>query len=235
MWQFETQFSEIIDRVPGVKSFRFPVSPENAPFEPGQFMFVTIKVKGAEALHHFTISSSPTDRDYLEFTKRITEHDYSQALNVMKPGEWARIQGASGAFTLPKDKQPLALLTGGIGITPVRSMLRFICAKKLECDIVLLYGNSRFEDVVFRDELNEMCAGHPGLRIEYVLSEPPADWKGRKGMIDKNTVTEAIPDYQNRSFYISGPPRMIMALQEQLAALKIPQDKIIRDSFTGYD
>jgi ferredoxin-NADP reductase len=114
-------------------------------------------------------------------------------------------------------------------------MLRYICAKKLECDIFVLYGNNRYEDIVFRDELAEMCASHPGLRIEHVLSEPPADWNGRKGMIDKQAVIEAIPDYNNRTFYISGPPRMVMALQEQLAALKIAQDKIIRDSFTGYD
>jgi ferredoxin-NADP reductase len=235
MWQFETQFSEILTRVPGVKSFRFPVSPEKAPFEPGQFMFLTIKVKGAEALHHFTISSSPTDRDYLEFTKRITEHDYSQALDVMKPGDWAKIQGPSGAFTLPKKKEPLAFLTGGIGITPAMSMLRFVCSKKLDCDIVLLYGNNRYEDIVFRVEFDEICTAIPGLRIEHVLSEPPPDWKGKTGLIDKKLVLEAIPDYKNRTFYISGPPRMVMSLQEQLAALKIPQDRIIRDSFTGYD
>jgi ferredoxin-NADP reductase len=73
------------------------------------------------------------------------------------------------------------------------------------------------------------------LRLEHVLSEPPPDWKGRTGLIDKKLVLETIPDYQARVFYISGPPRMVMALEEQLAALKIPQDRIIRDSFTGYD
>ena len=235
MWQFETEFSEIIGRAPGVKSFRFPVSPEKAPFEPGQFMFLTIKVKGAEALHHFTISSCPTDTEYLEFTKRITDHDYSQALDAMKPGSWARIQGPSGTFTLPKDKQPLAFLTGGIGITPARSILRFVCSKKMDRDIVLLYGNNRYEDIAFREELDEICAAVPSLRIEHVLAEPPPDWKGKTGLIDKNLVMEAVPDYQRRSFYISGPPRMVMSLQEQLAAIKIPQDRIVRDSFTGYD
>jgi ferredoxin-NADP reductase len=205
MWQFETAFSEIIDRTPGVKSFRFPVSPEKAPFDPGQFMFLTIKVNGAEAMHHFTISSSPTDTGYLEFTKRITEHDYSQALNVVKPGDWARIQRPSGAFYLPKNERPLAFLTGGIGITPARSMLRYVCAKKMHYNIVLLYSNARYEDIVFRDELSEICAEIPGLRIEHVLSEPPPDWKGRTGIIDKNLIMEAIPDYLDRSFYISGP------------------------------
>jgi ferredoxin-NADP reductase len=153
----------------------------------------------------------------------------------MKPGDWARIQGAAGTFCLPKKDGPLAFLTGGIGITPARSMLRYVCTKKMDYNIVLLYGNARYEDIVFRDELNEICTAIPSLRIEHVLTEPPADWKGRTGLIDKKLVMEAIPDYMDRTFYISGPPRMVMSLQEQLAALKIPQDRIIRDSFTGYD
>lgn len=234
MWQFETHFSEIIVRAPAVKSFQFPVPAEQAPFEPGQFMFLTIRVNGAEALHHFTISSSPTD-PYLEFTKRITEHDYSQALDAARPGDWARIQGAAGSFTLPKEKRPLALLTGGIGITPARSMLRHLFAKNEERDIVLLFGNLRYEDIVFKAELDEIASAMPGVRVEYVLGQPPPDWSGKSGMIDKSLIMETIKDYQQRLFYISGPPRMVMSLQTQLAALKIPLERIIRDSFTGYD
>ncbi|MEN8614626.1 FAD-binding oxidoreductase [Dehalogenimonas sp. THU2] len=235
MWQFETEFSEIIPRVPGVKSFRFPISPEKAPFEPGQYFFLTIKVNGSEVLHHFTISSCPTDTEYLEFTKRITEHDYSQALDAMKPGDWARIQGPSGSFTMPEGKQPLAFLTGGIGITPARSILRYACTKKLDRDIVLLYSNDRNDNIIFRDELDEISAAIPGIRIEHILSEPPQSWKGRTGLINKNLIIDAIPDYKERAFFISGPPRMVMSLQEQLSALRIPQDRVIRDSFTGYD
>lgn len=83
MWQFESEFAEIIQRTYNVKSFRFPIRIESAPYQSGQFFFLTIRINGQEAVHHFTISSSPTDQGYIEFTKRITQHDFSQALDKM--------------------------------------------------------------------------------------------------------------------------------------------------------
>ena len=86
MWQFDTKFSEIIQRTADIKSFRFPIHTDKAPFEPGQFFFVTIKVQEANQIHHFSFSSSPTDMEYIEFTKRITKHSYSQKLDKAKEG-----------------------------------------------------------------------------------------------------------------------------------------------------
>ncbi len=236
MWQFETAVSEIIQRTPSVKSFRFP-RPPGTDFDAGQYFFVTIKIDGQEANHHFTISSSPTDLGYLEFTKRITEHEFSQALDRMKPGDWANLAGPLGAFTLPKTKQKLAFLSGGIGITPLRSMLRYIHTRRDPWDIVLLYGNTSVEEIVFRDELEEYAAAGLGLRIVHVISGPnvPPDWKGKTGMINADLVAEVVPDCTSRIFYVSGPPRMVISLEDQLVRLNVPDDHLKRDSFTGYD
>jgi len=119
MWEFETEASEIIQRTPQVKSFRFPIRIRNVSYQPGQFFFLTIKINGKDALNHFSFSSSPTEKGYIEFTKRITTHEFSQALAAMKPGAWAHLKGPLGTFTLPKKKQKLAFLSGGIGITPL--------------------------------------------------------------------------------------------------------------------
>jgi ferredoxin-NADP reductase len=237
MWEFDTEFSEVIQRTPEIKSFRFPISSTQAPYSPGQFFFVTISVKGQEALHHFSLSSSPTDEQYIEFTKRITTSDFSQTLNVVKPGDWAHISGPLGSFTLPRRIQPLAFVSGGIGITPLRSMLRYITAKKLPHNVVLLYGNNNYEDIAFRDELKHLEASHSGLRVEYVLSGPniPPDWKGKTGRINQHMIRELVPDYNQRLFYVSGPPKMVIALEEQITALGVPEEKVRRDSFTGYD
>ena len=116
-------------------------------------------------------------------------------------------------------------------------MLRYIANYKLDYDVVLLYGNTDFEEIIFREELVGLAASHPSIRVEYVLSgpSPPSDWEGRRGLIDKVSVMELIPDYRERLFYVSGPPTMVMTIVEQLGALKIPQQQIRRDSFTGYD
>ncbi|ADJ26189.1 oxidoreductase FAD/NAD(P)-binding domain protein [Dehalogenimonas lykanthroporepellens BL-DC-9] len=235
MWQFDTTFSDIIQRTPNVKSFRFPVSPAEAPFKAGQYFFVTLQVGGEPALHHFTISSSPGD-NYLEFTKKITSHPYSLALDAARPGDPVSIKGPAGAFTLPPDDGRLVFLTGGIGITPVRSMLGDIAEGRTEkFEIEVICANERLEDMVFHDELRAMSADLPGLRIHNVLSQPPQNWTGETGRIDKSLIMKLIPDYIDRRFFISGPPSMVISIQEQLAALKIPLDHIMRDSFTGYD
>jgi ferredoxin-NADP reductase len=237
LWQFDSELVETIQRTPDVKSFRFPIRINRAPYKPGQFFFLTIRINEQEALHHFSFSSSFTDEGYIEFTKRITQHDFSQALNTMPQGSWAHLQGPQGNFVLPTEGSPIVFLTGGIGITPVRSMLRYVTHQKLDYNIILLYGNSSVEEIIFREELDELAASFPSLKVEHVLSSPniPSDWKGKTGLLSKDLVIELVRDYKERLFYISGPPRMVMPLVEQLSALKIPQEHIMRDSFTGYD
>lgn len=241
MWQFETVVSGVIQRTPDIKTFRFTIGEQkDVRYESGQYFFVTIRIDGREAVHHFTISSSPTETEnngYLEFTKRITASDFSQALDRLKPGDWVKLRGAEGDFTLPPGKRKLAFLSGGIGITPLRSMLRYITDKNLDYDVVLIYGNNTWENIAFRDELEEIASANKSTRIEYVLSGPdfPPGWEGKKGFITKELVSELVPDYRERTFYLSGPLRMVFALEEQLAAINIPAGQIKRDYFPGYD
>jgi len=235
MWEFDTEVSEIIERTPQVKSFRLPIRGDDASYAPGQFFFITIKIDGKEAVHHFSFSSSPTEKGRIEFTKRITPHEFSQALAAMKPGAPAHVRGPLGAFTLPPQKRKLAFLSGGIGITPLRSMLRYIADGQDRWDIVLLYGNGTADEIVFRDELDAIARSDSGLRIVHVLSSPPPGWTGKTGFIDSKVVAEAAPDYAERLHYISGPPKMVTSLEDQLTALSVPRTQLRRDSFTGYD
>lgn len=237
MWEFESEVSAIIQRTPSIRSFRFPIKARGVRYRPGQFFFLTIRIGGEEAIHHFSFSSSPTEKGYIEFTKRITGSDFSQALANMKPGDWARLQGPEGSFTLPRNQSKLAFLSGGIGITPLRSMLRYVTDKSLPYDIVLLYGNPSLQEVAFRKELEVIAAARHDIRVEHVLSGPdyPADWKGKRGYINKDLILELMPDYPERLFYLSGPPKMVMALQQQLSVLNLPENQVKHDSFTGYD
>jgi len=241
MWRFETSLLDVIQRTPDIKSFRFDVrGRKDVAYKAGQYFHVVIRVGEQEAEHYFTISSSPTETDkagYLEFTKRITTSDYSRALDHMKPGDWARLQGPEGDFTLPLKTTELAFLSGGIGITPLRSMLRYIADKGLEHNVVLIYGNSNWDDVAFRDELGQIASTHSGIRLEYVLSGPdfPPGWTGKKGHITKEIVAEVVPDYKERTFYLSGPLKMVVSLEGQLAEIAVPKKQIKRDYFPGYD
>ncbi|CAJ35153.1 ferredoxin--NADP reductase [Methanocella arvoryzae] len=228
---FETSVREIIQRTADVKSFRFD-RPQGFEFKAGQWMYVNIRIEGTSKLHHFTISASPTE-NYLEFTKKITDHPYSQALDQMKGGEWIKINGPYGDFVYAGENLKLGFLTGGIGITPMRSMLKYIADKNLKTDVKMLYSNKTAADIVFKDELDAIAREHPNIKISHVLTREP-DWKGLKGHVDAKMIREQIPDYSGRTFYICGPPAMNEALSKALRELAVPDEQIRLEDFTGY-
>ena len=234
---FETEIIDIIDRAPGVKSFRFNSS-DDLVFQPGQFFFVSIMINGQEATKHFSFSNSPTEKGYIEFTKRLTGSEFSNALASLKKGDWAKIKAPMGNFTFNGEHGKIAFLSGGIGITPIRSICRFASDKGIASDIVLLYGNNSEKDVIFKKDLDAMAESNKNLKIVYTLTTNGIDnnaWQGRKGFIDKAMVIEEIPDYTDRVFYICGPPNMVTVLSNTLSrGLNIEKDNIIIENFTGY-
>ncbi len=234
MWDFDTEVSEIIPRTPTIRSFRFLAGAADVSFIAGQYEYVVIRVGEGTEEHHFSISSSPTERGYLEHTKRITQSAFSQALAQIKPGDWAHLRGPEGQFTLPESPRKLGFLSGGIGITGMRSMLRYIADRDLPFDVKLLFGNSTYEEICFREELDAMSQKLPNIEVTHVLSSPPPGWTGPMGRINSDLVQQYIPDYRERLFYMAGPPGMVESLFNQLRALGLPESQIKRDVFTGY-
>jgi len=234
---FETKVIDVIKRAPGVKSFRLEREAK-ANFKPGQFFFFTIKIEGAERTKHFSFSNSPTEKEYIEFTKRITKSPFSKALDELKAGDWAKIKMPLGSFTFVGEYEKIAFLSGGIGITPIRSMSKFVTDKALPTDIVLLYGNRTEKDIIFRDDFDGMAKQNNAFRVIYTLTSPDIDknaWQARTGRVDDNMIKEEIPDYKERVFYICGPPGMVASLVNILKdKLKLDESRIKTENFTGY-
>ncbi len=231
--EFDTSVYEIIRRTHDVKSFRFK-RPPVFDYDPGQFFFITIMINGEKNIKHFTISSSPTEKEFIEFTKRITEHEFSAALDKLRMGDWAHIDGPYGDFTFKGEYPRAVMMTGGIGITPLRSMIKYCMDKGIESRITLLYGNRSEENIVFREELDRMEKENRNLRIVHTLSRPGEEWKGRRGHIDIQMVRDEIPDRDEHVFYVCGPPSLVTDCVSILRALKIPDDKINKEDFPGY-
>ncbi len=231
--EFETSVDEIIRRTHDVKSFRFK-RPGGFDYDPGQFFFVTILIEGEKSKKHFTISSSPTEKEFIEFTKRITEHEFSAALDKLKIGDWVQIDGPYGDFTFKGEYPRVGLVTGGIGITPLRSMIKYCTDKRIKSRVTLLYGNRSEENIVFKEELDRLEKENGNLRIIHTLSHPGEQWKGRQGHIDIQMVREEIPDYDEHVFYVCGPPFLVTDCVSVLKTLKIPDDKINKEDFPGY-
>jgi ferredoxin-NADP reductase len=235
--EFETKVEDVISRAPGVKSFRFSLK-QDIDFKAGQFFLATIKVGGQESTKHFSFSNSPTERGYVEFTKRISASEYSKALNGLQPGAWARLKMPLGNFTFVGEYPKIAFLSGGIGITPIRSICKFITDKRLATDTILLYGNNREEDIIFRPDFEQMVRLNENMRVVYTLTAQDIDkqqWPGLTGYIDAQMIKQEITDYLERIFYICGPPKMVESITVILKnKLAVGEDKIRTENFTGY-
>jgi len=231
---FETQVQDIIPRTKDVSSFRFP-RPAALEYKPGQYLLCTIKSNGKELMHPFSLSSSPTEKDFIEFTKKFTANEYSTALKTMKPGDWARIDAPNGQFTFVGEYERIALLTGGIGITPFRSICRYSTDMHLSNSIILLYGCRTPGDIAFRTELEQMQAQNKNLKVVLTVNEADSEWNGSVGNITAEMVRKEIPDYKERMFYACGPPGMVQAMTNVVKELGLPETQLKLESFAGHE
>ena len=231
--KFETTVKAIISRTPNVTSFRFP-RPAELDYKPGQFFFVTVKSGGKELNKHFSFSSSPTEKEHVEFTKKFTDSEFSTALKTLKPGDWARIEAPFGDFMFEGEHPKIGMLAGGIGITPLVSICKFCADKQLKTKITLLYGCRTENDIAFKKELEEMQRQNSNLKVVFILNEAPSDWKGAVGVINADIVKREIPDYKETMFYTCGPPAMVEVMEKLVESLGLPKTQLKREYFSGY-
>ena len=192
---------------------------------PGQFQFITFKRKKGLPVeeHHWTISSSPTEKGYVSSTIKELG-DFTATIGETKVGDTATVHGPFGRFShlLHPDEKALVLIAGGIGITPMMGMLRYMRDTRSSMPVILLYGNRHEEEIVFKDELKEIGdSGHPALKFVHVLSNPDKTWKGATGYIDREKIEEYSGDLSSKAFYVSGPPGLVNATIKNLKNLGV--------------
>lgn len=206
-------------------------------FEPGQFHFVTLyrgdrRYDGEE--HHFTISSSPAQGPTRTSTIKHSG-DFTATIGATRPGDRAVIQGPYGRFsyTLCAPDERYLFIAGGIGITPLMSMLRHMRDTGLDAEVLLIYGNRTEDDVVFREELEQIAAGEaPRLRVVHVLSEETAGWEGETGYIDRDLLARVVgEDLSGHSIFLCGPDAMMNALTPQLIAMGARPERLYTERF----
>ena len=223
-----------------VYDFVFPKRPGFA-YEPGQYMEWTLPHNMPDARgnrRYFTLASSPTEEGLTLGVKFHPEgSSYKRALLEMHDGNIIVASQLAGEFTLPKDKkEKLVFVAGGIGVTPYRSMIKYLLDKGESRDIVLFYSNKHEHDIAYRDVFDE-AQSKLGIRVVYVLTDPesvPVGWSGVAGRITGAVLAERVPDYKERMFYISGPESMVESYKKTLRGVGVSVNKIKTDYFPGY-
>lgn len=186
------------------------------PFDylPGQFLFLTLlRGRGLPVEEHpFTISTSPADGEHIAVTVKESG-DFTMTAGKTKPGDKAAVLGPYGrfSFTLHPAGKRTVFIAGGIGITPILSMLRYMARMGIRGEKVLFYANRTQSDIAFREELEGMAQpGNPmDLTLVHVLSSPLEGWPGERGRLDGNLLGKYLGSFDGTAYYICGPPPMM--------------------------
>lgn len=126
------------------------------------------------------------------------------------------------------------MLTGGIGITPLRSMISYCHSQKINSNIILLYSNRTEEDMVFREELEKIHKKNPKIKIVFTLTQPDQRWSGYSKRIDKEMIQKEIPDFKERIFFTCGSPKLVDNMIKLLKGIGVDKKNIRKENFPGY-
>lgn len=204
----------------------------------GQFVELTLPHPHADKRgirHWFTLSSSPSEQ-LVSITTKFPSQDaqvstFKQTLSHLKPGDEVLMSDPMGDFVLPKDNSiPLVFIAGGIGVTPMRSMIKWLHDNQQQRTIQLVYAANALDEVAFRDLFNDY-----GLPVTLVLSQPPSGWSGETGRLSADKVLELAPDIDKKLYYISGPEPMVETLVKDLQRNGVDKRRLVGDYFPNYE
>jgi ferredoxin-NADP reductase len=233
MNEYTLEVMDTIKRTPMSTSVRI-AKPEGFDYLPGQWAQFTLAVGGGKESKPLSLSSSPTE-SFLEFTKRISGSDFSGAVNNLRPGDTVRLKGPAGNLVYTGGLEFVTFIAGGIGITPIRSILKYMADKEVKGRKIFLYGNLSVEETAYREEIEIWEAQDPEMTVVHVLEQPPDGWSGPTGFINRQVIEESVPDLSAYTFYVSGPPPMVNAINGALDQLNIVQEKRVTEKLEGYE
>lgn len=208
-------------------------------FRPGQYLEWTLGHRFADNRgnrRYFTIASSPTE-DAVRLGVKFYEPEssFKRALGTMKVNDTVSASHLAGDFVLPKDaKKKLVFIAGGIGVTPFRSMVQYLMDTKDARPVTLLYSNKTASEVAYKETFD--AAGQViGMKTVYALTNEPNPIPGTyAGFIDGALIAREVPDYKERTFYISGPHGMVTAFKKTLREMGVSRFHIKTDYFPGF-
>ena len=210
-----------------------PDGHEGFDFEAGQFAWLTLgnSPYGLQQ-HPFTLSSSAEASEAVEFTIKELG-DFTATIKDVPMGTPAYVEGPFGAFTLDDEtaQEGAVFVVGGVGITPVMSMLRTLRDRGDCPELQIFYANKSPSAAIFYDELEEMARDLP-LELHHVFEEPPEDWEGPTGMLNEALLDELMwEDNGRRRYYVCGPEPMMDVAEHYLIDRGIDGLRVFSERF----
>ena len=238
-WRGQLRVGSIVTETPSVKTFRLVPASEDPflpfTFMPGQFLNLSFGIGGARMNRSYSISSSPTPREYVELTvRREPRGAVSRHIDdLLKIGDQIEAGGPVGKFTFTgTEADSIVLIAGGVGVTPMMSITRYLTERSWAGDIFFVYACRTPTDFIFADEVAALQRRNPKLRVAITISKPEGtDWKGARGRISKEWLTQVVPDLASQRIHLCGPPAMMDSVKAILTELQVPPENVKTELF----
>jgi ferredoxin-NADP reductase len=181
---------------------------------------------GSDNSRTFSLASSPLDKEPIMVAMRMRKTGFKTALNAAEFGTKFKVSRPRGSFTLHKDvTRPAVFLAGGIGITPVRSILHWAAQERLPHKLYLFYSNREVGDAPFIEELQGMAAQNPNFTlVPTITGHKPLSWPYETGHINREMLTRHLLGLHGPIYYIAGPSGMVTAMTELLNSSGVTDD-----------
>ncbi len=237
---FEVVLKEKKEVAEGTMEFLFE-KPKEFEFRAGQHMNVMLidppETDAEGNTRTFSLASAPSE-NYIAFATRMRDTAFKRVLKNMAVDTKVHFGNPHGSFTLHNDSsKPAVFLIGGIGITPVFSIIKDATERKVPHSLYLLYSNRRPEDTAFLPELQELEEKNHHFKFVPTMTEPEKSsqkWIGETGFIGRPMIEKYLKDMQIAVYYLSGPPGMVGAMRKLLVEAGVNEDNIRTEEFSGY-
>jgi ferredoxin-NADP reductase len=221
----------------GTMAFHFN-KPEGFSFRAGQFADFTLinppETDSEGDTRGFSLASAPFEPDIVVAT-RMRDTAFKRVLKNLPIGSELKLDAPYGNFTLHKaEATPAVFLIGGIGVTPVRSMIAQATHDKTTHRIILLHASRAPADLPFKSDFEQLARENSDFAYVMTIQTAPDGWQGERGFIDAEMVKRYVPDLHKPIYYLCGPEDMVGAMWELLEGFDINEDNIRTEQFTGY-
>lgn len=229
-----------IEIAEGTMAFHFE-KPDGFKFKAGQFADVTLinpsETDAEGNIRAFTLANAPYEEN-LVFVTRMRDTAFKRVLKDLHVGSEVTIDAPHGSFTLHNNvSKPAVFLTGGIGVTPVRSIVLQAAEDKLPHKLFVFYSNRRPEDAAFLGELQGLGSKNPNYVFVGTMTKmekSKLQWDGELGYFSADILTKHIGDLTVPIYYLSGPAAMVVSMRQVLNDAGVDDDNIKTEEFSGY-
>lgn len=222
----------------GTIAFHFG-KPEGFEFRAGQFADYTLidppETDEEGNTRGFSLVHAPFENDLVAAT-RMRDTAFKRVLKAMPLGTEVKLDAPYGDFTLHKtETTPAVFVIGGIGVTPVRSMVAQATHDKTAHKITLLHSSRTPADLPYMEDFARLAKENPNFTYIPVASDSaPDDWQGEHGRINDAIIKKYVMDIDKPIYYLSGPEGMVKAMRQLLVDIGANEDNIRAEEFTGY-